>query len=53
MDAVIQAKVDAWLNGSFDAATKDEIKKLQEQNPEELADAFYKNLEFGLDNCGI
>ncbi len=47
MDAVIQAKVDAWLNGSFDAATKDEIKKLQEQNPEELADAFYKNLEFG------
>ena len=47
MDAVIQAKVDAWINGSFDAATKDEIKKLQEQNPEELADAFYKNLEFG------
>lgn len=47
MDAVIQAKVDAWLNGSFDTATKDEIKKLQDQNPDELADAFYKNLEFG------
>lgn len=47
MDAVIQAKVDAWVNGSFDTATKDEIKKLQDQNPGELADAFYKNLEFG------
>lgn len=47
MDAAIQAKVDAWVNGSFDEATKEEIKKLQEQNPGELADAFYKNLEFG------
>jgi phosphoglucomutase len=47
MDATIQAKIDAWLSGNFDAATKDEIKKLQKENPAELADAFYKNLEFG------
>ncbi|MBS1653549.1 MAG: phospho-sugar mutase [Bacteroidetes bacterium] len=47
MDAAIQAKVDTWLNGNFDPATKEEIKKLQTENPNELAEAFYRNLEFG------
>jgi phosphoglucomutase len=47
MDATIQAKVDGWLKGNFDKATKDEISRLQKENPNELADAFYKNLEFG------
>ncbi|HWR33160.1 MAG TPA: phospho-sugar mutase, partial [Chitinophagaceae bacterium] len=39
--------VNAWLNGNFDQATKEEIIKLQTEKPDELADAFYKNLEFG------
>ncbi len=47
MDAAIQAKVNAWLGGNFDQATKEEIKRLQKEKPDELADAFYKNLEFG------
>ena len=47
MDATIQAKIDTWLSGNFDEATKIEIKKLQAENPNELADAFYRNLEFG------
>lgn len=47
MDTAIQSKIDNWLNGNFDQATKDEIIKLQKENPNELADAFYKNLEFG------
>jgi len=47
MDAAIQAKVDTWLSGSFDDATKASIKQLQQENPNELADAFYRNLEFG------
>ncbi len=47
MDATIQAKIDTWLSGNFDEATKAEIKKLQAENPNELADAFYRNLEFG------
>lgn len=47
MDALIQAKIDSWLNGNFDTATKEEIARLQEENPAELTDAFYKNLEFG------
>src|SRR6188472_3402238 len=47
MDINIQKKVDTWLNGNFDQEVKDEIARLQQSNPDELADAFYKNLEFG------
>ncbi|HEY1870528.1 MAG TPA: phospho-sugar mutase [Chitinophagaceae bacterium] len=47
MDAAIQAKINVWLNGNFDQQTKDEINRLQKENPDQLADAFYKDLEFG------
>jgi phosphoglucomutase len=47
MDAAIQAKVDQWLSGNFDDATKAEIKKMQTENEQELMESFYKNLEFG------
>src|SRR6188472_2319420 len=48
MDAAIKSKIDTWLSGNFDDATKQEIRKLQgDKNETELADAFYKNLEFG------
>jgi phosphoglucomutase len=47
MNPVIQEKINTWLNGNFDQATKDEMLKLQKVNPDELADAFYRNLEFG------
>jgi phosphoglucomutase len=47
MDAAIQAKIDTWLSGNFDSTTKEEIRRLQKENEAELADAFYKNLEFG------
>lgn len=47
MDALIQHKVDAWLAGNYDEATKSAIQQLQQEDPKELADAFYKNLEFG------
>ncbi|MBS1743868.1 MAG: phospho-sugar mutase [Bacteroidetes bacterium] len=47
MDKNIQEKIDKWLNGNYDEATKNGIKKMQAENPDELADAFYKNLEFG------
>jgi phosphoglucomutase len=47
MDSAIQSKVNIWLDGNFDLATKEEINRLQQENPDELADAFYKNLEFG------
>jgi len=47
MDAAIQEKVNLWLNGNYDDATKEEIKRLQKENPAELTDSFYQNLEFG------
>ena len=47
MDVSIQKKIDSWLNGNFDEKTKEEIKQLQNEHPDQLADAFYKNLEFG------
>lgn len=47
MEASIQERVNIWLNGNYDQATKDTIKDLQDNNPDELADAFYRNLEFG------
>lgn len=47
MDAAIQSKIDSWLNGSFDQDTKDAIALLIKSNDVELADSFYRNLEFG------
>ncbi|HZE86364.1 MAG TPA: phospho-sugar mutase [Puia sp.] len=47
MDAVIQKKVNLWLNGNYDQATKDEIIRLQKENPAELTESFYRSLEFG------
>lgn len=42
----IQSKISNWQQDFFDQETKDEITKLHE-NPEELEDRFYKDLEFG------
>ncbi len=47
MDTAILEKVNVWLNGSYDQATKEEIKRLQTSSPDELAESFYRNLEFG------
>lgn len=47
MDAAIEQKVTSWLNGNFDEDVKNQIRELQTNGGEELADAFYRNLEFG------
>ena len=47
MDAAILAKVNNWLHGNYDQETKNEIIRLQKENPDELTDCFYQNLEFG------
>lgn len=46
LSSEIQSKISNWQQDFFDQETKDEITKLQE-NPEELEDRFYKDLEFG------
>ena len=40
-------RAESWLQGSYDAATKEAVMKLMEHNPKELEECFYKNLEFG------
>jgi len=47
MDTTIERKVSSWLNGNFDEQTKKALLFLQKSNENELADAFYRNLEFG------
>ncbi len=44
MDTIIKAKADSWLNSNIDEESKTAIRAL---SPDELADSFYKDLEFG------
>ncbi|TGE18617.1 phospho-sugar mutase [Hymenobacter elongatus] len=44
----IQAKINTWLSGNYDAATKANIQQLIDADQNEaLSDAFYRDLEFG------
>jgi phosphoglucomutase len=47
MDDAIMQRVQVWKDGNYDDAAKQEIARLEKENPTELADAFYRNLEFG------
>jgi phosphoglucomutase len=47
MQPLIQVNVEKWLQGNYDLDVKEEILRLQKDHPDELADAFYRNLEFG------
>ena len=40
-------KAKLWLSDSFDSETNEEIQQLIDTNSDDLADRFYKNLEFG------
>ena len=46
--ANVLQKAQEWLNGNYDAATKAEVKRLfDKEDPSDLIDAFYRDLEFG------
>ena len=47
MSLTIAQKVEQWLAGNYDQATKDAITAMQSKPGDELADSFYRNLEFG------
>jgi phosphoglucomutase len=47
MDAAILEKVNVWLNGNYDEVTKEEIRRIQGSSSDELAESFYRSLEFG------
>ena len=47
IDKQVMEKAQAWLDGNYDEATKQEVRMLIENNPNELVESFYKDLEFG------
>ena len=47
MEAATVNRINEWLTGNYDQATKDEILRLQKEDEAQLEDAFYKDLEFG------
>jgi phosphoglucomutase len=47
IDQSIMEKVNLWRNGNYDANTKQEIRDLLENNPDEIVESFYRDLEFG------
>lgn len=46
-DAATQKNVDLWLTGHYDEETKSAIRRLINDNPKEIVDAFYTSLAFG------
>ncbi|MBO5188054.1 MAG: phospho-sugar mutase [Alistipes sp.] len=47
LDPQVLAKAQQWLDGNYDAETKAQVKYLMENDPKELVESFYKDLEFG------
>jgi len=47
MEKKTENRINEWLSGNYDETTKDEIRSLQKDDPAQLEDAFYKELEFG------
>ena len=47
MDKNAENKINEWLSGDYDDVAKSEIRQLQKNDPSQLEDAFYKDLEFG------
>lgn len=40
-------KANEWLNGNIDDASKEAIRKMMENDQQELTESFYRDLEFG------
>ncbi|MEO6135817.1 MAG: phospho-sugar mutase [Ginsengibacter sp.] len=47
MDTKTENRINDWLSGNYDEASKTEIRDLQKNDPAQLEDAFYQQLEFG------
>jgi phosphoglucomutase len=46
-DPNILSRAQAWINSNLDKEIKTEVQRLIDNDPTELADAFYRDLEFG------
>lgn len=47
LDPLVLEKASQWLLEPYDSETRQKVKHLMENDPPELTECFYKNLEFG------
>ena len=47
IDPNLLRRANTWINGNFDEETKRLVREMTENNPLELTDSFYRDLEFG------
>jgi phosphoglucomutase len=47
IDPKILSSAETWLTGDFDEETKRQVREMIVNNPQEVIDAFYQDLEFG------
>ncbi len=47
VDQATKDRAEIWLTSVFDEDTRAEVQRLMDEDPDELADAFYRDLEFG------
>ena len=47
LEQIVMAKAQSWLDGDYDAATKEQVKYLMQNDLKELTESFYKDMEFG------
>ena len=45
--SLVTEKANNWLNSPIDDETRDAIRKMMDENEEELIESFYRDLEFG------
>ena len=47
LDRLAKETAQKWLDGEYDPETKRRVRELMNENPAELRESFYRNLEFG------
>lgn len=47
IDPTVLKKANQWLEGNYDEETKAAVRKMMNNEPQELIESFYRDLEFG------
>lgn len=47
IDPEVLERANDWIKGNYDVETKEAIKKMMADDPQELIESFYRDLEFG------
>ena len=47
MEQYILDRAQKWLDGNYDEQTKQTIREMMANDPKELSESFYQDLEFG------